>query len=188
MLFMPAEKRRSFKFIFWLIVILNGSLFFSCANEDCVSVFNNYLLVGFIKTDTLESGQIEFNELDTLFYSVTAIGNDTIFYDKNDIVSTLVLPVDPASGLTSFRLEMIDSIRYDTLSLEPIEIDTIYYVNPIPHTITVSYDRRQRVISENCGVEIAYINLEVEETSFPTTNLAENKLSRFNEVNIEVFF
>ena len=188
MLFMPVEKRRSYKFIFWLSISLSGSIFFSCANEDCVSVFNNYLLVGFIEADTLESGLIEFHEADTLFYSITAIGNDTIFYDSTDVASTFVLPVNPAEDITTFILQMIDSIRYDTLSFDPIEIDTIYYVNPIPQTITVSYDRKQRIISEDCGVGIAYTNLEIEEITFPSTNLAEDKLSRFNEVNIEVLF
>ena len=185
---MPAKKRSLYKFIFWTIVIVSGNLFFSCQNENCVSVFNNYLLVGFINADTLETGEIEFHENDTIFYSVTAIGNDSVFYDKNDIVSTLTLPVNPALGLTTFKLEMIDSIRYDTLSFDPIVIDTTYYINPTPHTITVSYDRRQRIISEECGVEIAYTNLKVEEISFPTSNLTEDKFSRFNEVNIEVFF
>ena len=186
--YMHAEERRSYKIIFFLVVILGGNLFFSCQNEDCVSVFNNNLLVDFIKADTLESGEIEFHQIDTLFYSVTAEGNDSVFYDKNTILSTLTLPVNPAMGLTTFKLEMIDSIRYDTLSFDPIVIDTIYSVNPTPHTITVSYRRAQRVISENCGVEIIYINLNIDEISFPTTNLVDDKLSRLNEVNIEVFF
>lgn len=188
MLLMPEGKRSVYKFIFWTIVIVSGNIFFSCQNENCVSVFNNYLLVGFVDADTLESGDIEFPKKDTLFYSVTAIGNNSVFYDKNDVVSTIALPVNPALGSTTFHLEMIDSIRYDTLSLDPIVIDTTYYINPTPHTITVSYDRKQRIISVECGVEIAYRNLKVEEISFPTSNLTEDKLSRFNEVNIEVFF
>ena len=185
---MPAEKRRSYKFIFWVVFILGGNLFFSCQNENCVSVFNNYLLVGFINADTLQTGEIEFHKNDTIFYSVTAVGNDSVFYDKDDVLSTFTLPVNPAVGLTTFSFEMIDSIRYDTLSLDPIDIDTIYYINPTPHTITVSYNRSQRIISEECGVEIAYTKLKVEEISFPTSNLTEDKLSRFNEVNIEIFF
>ena len=185
---MPAETKRSYTFIFWTVVIMGGNLFFSCKNEDCVSVFNNYLLVGFVDADTLETGEIEFHEQDTLFYSVTAVGNDTIFYDKDDVLSTFKLPVNPSSGLTKFEFKMIDSIEYDTLSLDPIKIDTTYHLNPIPHIISVTYDIRQRIISEDCGVEIAYINLKEEEITFPTTNLVEDRLSRFNEVNIEVFF
>ncbi len=185
---MPAEKRRSVKFIFWGLFILGLNLFLSCQNENCVSIANNDLLIGFIRADTLDTGEIIFDEIDTLFYSATADGNDSIIYDKNTVRSTFPFPVNPAKGMTTFHLEMIDSIRYDTLSMDPIQIDTIYYINPTPHTIAVSYDRSQRIISEECGIEIFYTNIKVEEISFPTTNLAENKLSRFNEVNIEVFF
>lgn len=185
MLFMPVEKRRSYKFIFWAIVMLGGNLFFSCQNEDCTSIYNNYLLVSFKNANTQDP-------VDTIFYSVTAEGNDSVFYDSTDVVSELTLPVNPAEGFTTFNLQMIDSIRYDTLSLDPIIIDTIFYVNPTPHIITVSYNRSERIISEDCGVEIGYTNLYLEEISFPSFNLENDKLSRLNEiideVNIEVFF
>ncbi len=185
---MQVEKRRFRKFILWSILIVCGNIFFSCQNENCVSVFNNYLLVGFIEIDTLESGKVEFHPKDTLFYSVKAVGSDSVFYDQNTTLSTFKFPVNPAADITTFKLEMIDSIRYDTLSFDPITIDTIYYINPNPHTISVSYERKLRIISEDCGTEIAYINLNIEEITFDTTNLEEDKLSRFNEANIEVFF
>jgi len=185
---MAAAKMRSYKIIFWTIVAVCGNIFFSCQNENCVSVFNNYLLVGFIETDTLESGSVEFQPKDTLFYSVTAIGSDSIFYDKDSTLSTFKFPVNPSAEITTFKLEMIDSIRYDTLSMDPVIVDTIYFINPNPHTITVSYDKKLRIISEDCGAEIAYINLNIEEITFETTVLEEDKLNRFNEANIEVYF
>jgi len=185
---MQVTNRGSNKLYFFLVVVVIGNLFFSCQNEDCVSIYNNYLLVEFVQADTLESGKIEYSALDTVFYSVTAVGNETVFYDKNDWESKLVLPVNPASDLTEFRLEMIDSIRYDTLSLDPIVLDTIYYVNPTPHIISIIYERRQKIITEDCGVEIAFVNLEIEEITFPISNLLEDQLTRFNESNIEVLF
>ena len=81
MLFMPQRKRRTYSFIFWLFGILIGQLFFSCANEDCVSIFNNHLLVGFINADTLETGEIVFDDVDTIFYSIKAEGNDSGIYE-----------------------------------------------------------------------------------------------------------
>ena len=186
---MPAIKGRLYKLFFFTIIVLGVNLFYSCQNENCFSVFNNYLLVGFEKADTLENGKIEFSPLDTLFYSVTAVGNDIVFYDKSDVLSTLILPVNPAEDLTTFKLEMIDSIEFVYETGSEIPIDTIYYVNPIPHTITVSYERRQRIISEECGIEIAYIKLNVDEITFPATELVEDKLDRTNEeVNVKVFF
>ena len=169
--------------IFWLFGILIGQLFFSCANEDCVSIFNNHLLVGFINADTLESGDIVFNDADTIFYSIKAEWNDSIFYDPDSPSSSLItLPVDPAGELTTFELTMLDSISYDSLN------NPTYHINPVPHIISVSYNRGQRIITEDCGVEIGYSGLKIEEITFNTTLLVDNKLSRLNEVNIEIFF
>ena len=185
---MLEVERSSNRCSIWFVVIFSGGIFFSCANEDCVSIYNNYLLVGFVDADTLDSGEIEFHEIDTVFYSITAVGNDTIFYDSTDVASTFVLPVNPAADLTTFIFEVIDSVTYDTISFDPVEVETKYFINPNPHSIIVSYDRRQKIIAEDCGTEISYLNLDIEETSFSTTSIVDNKLSRFNEVNIEVFF
>ena len=187
--FMTEEGKKPYRLIFWIMIIFYGGIFSSCANEDCVSVFNNNLLVGFLKLDTLESGEIVEVAVDTIFYEVMATGNDSILYGPETVINSLLtLPVDPASDITSFRMDMLDSISYDTLSTDPIIVDTTYHVNPVPHIITVSYRRTQRIITENCGVEITYTGLEIEEITFPVTNLVDDKLSRFNEVNIEVFF
>lgn len=179
---MPEEKKRSYKYFFWSILVFSGSLFFSCANEDCISIFNNNLLVSFIDADTLESGKIEFHEIDTLFYSVKAEGNDSVFYTPDTVMSIITLPVDPASDFTAFELIMLDSITYDSLN------NPIYHENPNPHHISVSYRRSERIISEDCGVEIAYTDLKVEEITFKDTVMVDDKLSRLNEVNIEVYF
>ena len=186
---MPAKKGRLYKLLFFTITILGVNLFYSCQKENCFSIFNNYLLVKFEKADTLVNGKIKTSPLDTLFYSVTAVGNDIVFYDKSDVSSIFALPVNPAEDLTTFKLETIDSIEFVYETGSDIPIDTIYFVNPIPHTITVSYERRQRIISEECGIEIAYIKLNVDEITFQAYELVEDKLDRINEdVNIKVFF
>ena len=180
---MPRKKRRTYQLIFWIFGILIGQLFFSCAKEDCVSIFNNHLLVGFINADTLETGEIIFSDADTIFYSVKAVGNDTILYDPDSPATALItLPVNPAANLTTFELTMLDSISYDTLN------NPTYYVNPIPHIISVSYTTGQRIITEDCGVEIGYSGLNIDDITFNTTLLVDDKLSRLNSVNIEVFF
>ena len=164
------------------MMMVGASLFFSCANEDCVSIFNNHLLVSFIDADTTESGDIEFNEIDTLFYSVKAEGNDSVLYTADTTMSILTLPVNPAASFTAFELVMLDSITYENDTIP------IYHINPNPHYIAVSYTRSERIITEDCGVEIAYTRLRVEETTFTDTVIVDNKLSRLNESNIEVYF
>ena len=184
---MSANKRRAITLLFFLLIAISLSWLSSCADEDCLSIYNNYLTVGFLKADTLANGKIELSELDTVFYSVTAEENDSVFYDKDDVVSTLTLPVNPATGFTSFRLDMIDSIGFDSLTMEKI-----YYVNPIPQIISVSYRRSERIISEECGVEISFTEVALVDSTFQHTVLFSNKLSRLNELinktNIEILF
>lgn len=190
---MPLGVSRSNRLFFWLILIVASNLFFSCKDEDCVSIFNNHLLVALVEPDTLETGEIRFNKKDTLFYAVRAIGNDSTFYGPDTIVSTLTLPVDPAGEMTTFELYMVDSISSDTVSLNPLIIRKTYHPNVNPHIISVSYNRFTRVITEECGVEIGFVRLKIDEITFPIYRLKEERLSRLevrNEdiVNIEIFF
>jgi len=185
---MQLQSRNNHFIFFLTILLVVGGIFYSCKNEDCVSIYNNYLLIDLIKADTLNSGKIEFHPIDTVFYTVIAIGNDSVFYDSTDVVKSLILPVNPSTGSTSYRLQMIDSIRTDTISFDPIITSKKYFVNPTPHVISVSYVRGEKIISEDCGVEISYTHLNVDDTTFPVTHMVDNKLSRFNEVNIEILF
>jgi len=119
---------------------------------------------------------------------VMAIGNDSVFYSKKIKRDSVRLPVNPAADQTTFEFVMIDSIRYDTLSLNPIRLDTNYYLNKKPHIISVSYTRGHRIITESCGVEISYTNLKPDTITFPAYSLISNKLSRLNKTNLEIYF
>lgn len=188
---MPQRERRSSILIFWMSIVVSSGLLFSCADEDCFSVFNNDLLVNFYSVDTLTDGQVEIEPLDTIFYSVKALGNDSVYYDSTDVTSRFALPVNPALDVTTFEFQVLDSITFVTDSLSNGQItiiDTIYHRNPNPHILTVSYERKQRIISVECGVDMGFVNIRLDETTFPDTNLKVESLSRFNDVNVEVFF
>ncbi len=167
--------------------LLGLASFFSCQTEDCFSIFNNDLLVDFKETDTLENGRVTFSALDTMFYEIRAVGNDSVLYSLKRTAKTIVLPVNPAEDQTTFEFYTIAAITYDTISVDPPVVDIIFTPNPIPYTMSVSYRRITRVISEPCGVEIGYISLKVDETSFGIANVVRERLSRFNSVNIEIF-
>jgi hypothetical protein len=77
---------------------------------------------------------------------------------------------------------MLDSISYDTLNVPT------YHINPNPHYIGVSFNIGRRIISEDCGVEITYTGMELNEITFEDTLVVDDKLSRLNDVNIEVYF
>jgi len=183
---------RSYRLFFWSAILVSINLIFSCQNEDCVSTFNNEMLIGFFEADTLENGDVVIQEKDTVFYSVVADGNDSVFYDIDTLVSVMKLPVDPAGDRTAFEFYMIDSIGIDTLSFDPLELEVTIYPVQQPYCLEVSYRRFTQVISEECGVEIGFVNLEVDDTTFPAYEIDSDRLSRFNleneRVNIEVFF
>lgn len=180
--------RRYFRFFLGITFILACTFFSSCKDEDCVSTFNNDLLVSLMQADTLENGDVVNKSIDTLFFEVRAAGNNSIFYDYEDKVSKLVLPVNPAEDMTTFEFYMIDSVRIDTISMDPINIQKTYFKNETPHVLSVSYRRGTRILSEDCGVEIVYVRLRVDATTFSGTNVVSEQLSRFNSVNIEVLF
>ena len=177
--FMSTEKTQSFK-IFFLLLVVFGGLFFSCANEDCVSVATNYYQIAFFDSEPNSSGN--FPSIDTLFYSVVADDNDYSYYGPDTTVSVLSLPVNPAADMTSFELTMLDSISYDSLN------NPIYHVNPNPHYVTLQYRRSQRIISEACGVEIFYTKIKIDQITFEDTVVVADRISRLNDANVEVYF
>lgn len=189
---MPQGVIRSYRLFFWLAIIVVSNLLFSCKDEDCVSIFNNDMLLGFYETDTLETGEVIIEEKDTTFFAIIADGNDSTFYDPSTTASVFTLPVDPASEFTAFELYMIDSVATDTISNDPLEIEITYFTDSVPHFLDVSYRSFTRVITEDCGVEIVYVNLEVDDTTFPTYEVEAAQLTRFNEenekVNVKVYF
>jgi hypothetical protein len=185
---MPQGVKKYFRFFLGLTFILACTFFSSCKDENCVSTFNNDLLVSLLQTDTLENGNVVFKALDTLFFEVKAVANESVLYDFEDKVSKLVLPVNPAEDMTTFEFYMIDSVRTDTISMDPINIQKTYYKNETPHVLSVSYRRGTRLLSEDCGVEIVYVRLKVDATTFSGINVVNDRLSRFNLVNIEVLF
>ena len=148
--------------------------------------------VGFFDADTLETGEIVVEEIDTAFYAVIANGNDSVFYDPNTRASVFTVPVDPADDMTAFEFYMIDSVATDTISDNPLEIEVTYFPNPAPYLLDVSYRRVTSVITEDCGVEIIFVRVEVSETTFAGYEIEIDNLNRFNEpnekVNVKVYF
>lgn len=189
---MPSGVIRSYRLFFWSAILISSNLIFSCQNEDCLSTFNNEMLIEFFEADTLENGEIVIQEIDTVFFAVVANGNDSVFYDYNTTVSVMTLPVNPAAERTDFEFYMIDSVGIDTLSINPLELEVTIYPVQQPYFLEVSYRRITKVISEDCGVEIGYVNLEVANSTFPVYEIDSDRLSRFNleneRVNIEVYF
>jgi hypothetical protein len=162
-------------------LILLGSVIASCENEDCVSVSNNALLVEFYSRDSTVIREIAFEY-------ITAASTDTVFYAHGEESSSYALPLNPAADATMFYMQAIDTVLYDTISADPLQIDTVVVLRDRVDTLAVQYNRTQRVITPECGVEISYGNIEVEQNTFSGGEVVSPSLSRFNDVNIKIYY
>jgi hypothetical protein len=153
----------------------------SCKTEDCVSVANNDFLIEFYETDSTELKEVTFTY-------IRALDNDSIFYDMDDSDNFYALPVNPAADITTFIFQVLDSVKYDTIQLDPVVIDTILYLKETPDTIEVDYKRTQRIITVDCGAEISYNIDTLNINTFSGYTIENKDLSRFNDVNVKVFF
>ncbi len=164
--------------VFWVVL---GYFAGACETEDCVSIANNDLLISFYDSDSTKLREVFFDY-------VVAEDNDSLLYSREKPSSSYAFPLNPAADETIFLMQVIDSVRLDTISLDPVDIDTVYVLREQIDTIWVEYIRKQRIITEECGVEISYGSLELKVNSFPGHEVVNNSLSRFNDVNIKIFF
>ena len=162
-----------------VIFVLSGLMVLSCATEDCLSTYTNNFLVEFWKADSSATRPVAF-------YAIMAENNDSVFYTLDSARSLYSLPVNPAADSTTFVFTAIDTIMRDTVSLDPLIVnaDTTFSSKKIQ----VSYQRGERIISVDCGVEIAYGKLQVTHSDFPNYTLEKTNLSRFNHDNAKIYY
>ncbi len=148
--------------LFALLAILSSGCF---DQGDCLITATNLMQVKLLKKTDKKPFPITFT-------SVTASGSNSILY-KDQKTSTLLLPVNPGQGSTTFTL------NYDT----------------IISTITVSYSQETRVIAVDCGAFTYYKELQITNTSFAqdsiklvNTALLQDVSTQAYANNIEVFF
>jgi hypothetical protein len=105
------------------------------------------------------------NPVPRSFDWITATESGVFFYSDTTL-STLYLPVNTDQDQTTFLFSNPDN------SLDTLEI---------------GYLRTERLISEDCGFELQFKNIEIISTTFESVTTVENELSRLNEENIKIF-
>ncbi len=127
-------------------------------NTDCSSSTRSEVKVRFRALTSPEPA--------LLYDRIYAIGAEenastgATFYDN-----VYELPVNPLSNSTTFIFEGEDNLR---------------------DTIEVSYDVQYRIISELCGVELIYKDLEIKYSSFDSITVVTPIMTRQTEVNFEI--
>lgn len=170
-------KIRNLLYLFLLVYLLPG-----CDIEDCFSTKTNKIKFGFYNAET--------DELQTIrVLNIGAEGTDSLLVENRHI-SRDTLEVNLADTLTTFYFDMvlyeIDTIFIPPDNIEIERIDTLS-IDTLSRYLQISYDRSQRIISPECGVEEAISNLTNSSTDFGKVEITDNELDRFDEMNVKIY-
>lgn len=156
-------KHNVFFFIkshFPLISLLLFLAMSACEDEvSCVSDSTNIMGIRFYKIDTVST-----QNADTVRILSLRTQEGKVLY-ADTLVTNLTLPLNPSADQVSFVLEQ-DSTT-DTLQL--------------------LYQREQRLISPECGVEQRFFNLSTGKQTFDSVRVREDELEKFNAPHITIY-
>lgn len=156
-----------------VVIIVMGVALTACGTEpDCTTSGSSIVKVGFARVNS--QPDTVFVENDTLIFNrVYALGNEDSLIVESDTLTFLRLPLKPNAGTTTFVME-----NKRKGATTDFEFDTISF----------DYQIGQRLISPDCGVEVIYKNLQVNENyTFDMVFLINNELNRDPDANIEIF-
>lgn len=150
------------RFLLAAIIIL---LLSTCLNQpDCLVTATNNVKISLKRTDSDSVNTVKF-------IAISVSGTDTLLYmDKK--VSSLTLPVNPATLSTTFKFEY--KSKPDTTFVKK-------------DSLTLSYAAQYFVISPECGGYVYFSNLSVFSTSFANApKIVNPQLSTSATANIEI--
>jgi hypothetical protein len=149
--------------VLWLPLI--SLMLSACLDENvsCVTTAYDTVRVSFFKLDR------ERPRTDTLYFE-SIVASNGLFLDVQDTaLSRISLPLNPSGDEVSFFVNW----RED--SSAALQTDTL----------VLTYDREQRLISPECGVEQRFVNLRSGNDAFDSLRIAEEEVTLFsNPVNI----
>ena len=132
----------------------------TCLNENvsCVTTAYDTVRVDFFKLDR------ERPRTDTL-YLESVIAANGVFLDIQDTaLSRISLPLNPSGDEVTFFVNW----RED--SSAELQVDTL----------VLAYDREQRLISPECGVEQRFVNLTSTSDAFDSLNVVDEEVTLFS--------
>lgn len=142
-------------------LIFIGLLFWqACEEPDCEFVFTS--------TVNLTFYTLSENEPDEVFVrKISAVGvTDTLILENAADVSAVALPVNPDSSVVTFVFDIVG-----------------YGVD----TLTLSYQNGVRLISEECGFEQIYSDLEYVRSDFDSISIRNRILAEQIDEDIRIY-
>jgi len=130
-----------------ILLILIGLLSSCFDDADCISTTTDVLSISFRKYET--------NEVDTVeIVGITLAGADSVFNPK-DTTTFIILPLDP--NVSSISM----SFSFET----------------VQHELQLDYTTTPRLISPDCGVELLYDNLTINNYDFDSVAVKTRSLN-----------
>ena len=133
-------------------------VFISCENTDCITFNTRIVIIDFLDSATGSSESREFE-------FITAAESSVIFYGDTSL-SRLYLPVNTDKDQTTFLFYNPDN-----------SIDTL----------EIGYERKEHLISKDCGFELQFKNIEIIYSTFDNVISLGNELSRLYDENIKIY-
>lgn len=143
--------------IFTLMMLFFG--LYACKEPDCLSELGDTIHISFYK--------YTINEADTVFInSIKALGEDSLIYENVADISKIELPADPDTSALTF----VFNIRGNE-----------------PDTLTLTYKNGARLVSEDCGVELIYSDLNYSRSDFDSVRVVNKILAKAINEDIRVY-
>ncbi len=141
-----------------IILLILVGLLSSCFDDgDCTTTKTDVILVNFKKLETKKDTIINIQ-------SITLTGSDSVF-NVMDTTSSIALPLDP--NVTSLKINFV--------------IDTDQ------HELSVEYMTTPRLISPDCGVELSFTDIVVNNHDFDSVAVLSSFLDQQTSPNIVIY-
>ena len=144
-------------FIFIFVIVAIIWMTSGCENTDCITFSRNFVIIDFLDSTGIRK--------DTTFSYITAVGSNLIFYSDTTLYK-YALPINTEESTTTFLF---------------------HGINDVTDTLQVGYTRKQRLISEDCGFELQFRQVEIIHSSFRDAISLKNDLNILNETDIRIY-
>lgn len=144
------------------VVLLLITIIFACdVDSNCGSINVDYVT---FRTVTLNAN-LEEQDVAVIFDSIVSPQTDSIFFFQ-DTLNTFQLPLSPVEDQTDF----------------------FFYSGTRGDTIRFTYEKRNRVDSPECGIDMEFIGMDTAFQTFDSLIIVNDTLKRtVNASNIKLF-
>ena len=143
-----------------VFVIAHSFLIFSCEEvKDCTPQTTDFIKVAF--RDTISNSLVP-----VVFDSIYELNSGTLLFDFDDTLSIFEIPLNPELSNSSY----------------------LFSEQGIVNTLDVSYRNLASIISVECGVELIFAELSLDQTTFDSIRIIETEFfSELTENNVEIY-